>query len=291
MRYYFKFFLLLIVSTAIYISCSDSSNPGFANPMNDDFIYPLKVGNKWNYQKEWSRYNFRPDSSSPGVIMNDTTFFSTIEVSITRIDTIADTLETFVLYASEQMDNQTFTSGYNYNNTDDGLFIYAYRGGTSSLVYPKKQANLKYKYGEYGSLISNEIPSFLIDPIFQLYELSADSIGIENPPVKTLSYPFKINNEWTYRNTFLRINKKVVSKEIVNISAGQYECYKVQWLYDFSNSGEWSENIQIFDYISSIGLIKRIFLFKDVTISTTSNPNGFGLMDGKEEMILTGINF
>ena len=103
-------FLILIVSLSIFNSCSDSSNPGLALPFGEDFTYPLKVGNKWSYDREWLQYNFRTADMNPDPTRNDTTINSIIEVTIDREETIADSIQTFVLTTSEVLEGRNFFS-------------------------------------------------------------------------------------------------------------------------------------------------------------------------------------
>ena len=41
-------------------SCNDSSNP--VVPINNNFVYPLEVGNSWSYNSSYTHSNIRPDS-------------------------------------------------------------------------------------------------------------------------------------------------------------------------------------------------------------------------------------
>ena len=118
---------------------------------------------------------------------------------------------------------------------------------------------------------------------------------IEPSPLQSIKYPLsKQVSEWIYRkrgNPIL-IAKRYVGKETITISSGEYDCYKLQWLYDLDNNNVWDENIEFFDYISEKGLIKRSILFKDIRITTPNNPDGSaGYHDMIEESILTDVNF
>ncbi|MFQ6618789.1 MAG: hypothetical protein ACE5QV_08895, partial [Fidelibacterota bacterium] len=59
-----------------------------------------------------------------------------------------------------------------------------------------------------------------------------------------------------------------------------FYCFKIQRLFDFDNDGEWDNDIELFDYISDKGLIKRYFFLKDLIV-TNERGDPIGKMDGK----------
>ncbi len=290
MNNYSKKILILFVSTAIYISCSDSSNPGQALPFGDDFSYPLKVGNTWNYDREWSNFNFRPDSINVDSTFDNTVHYSKVEVFVDREETILDSMNTTVVITKDIDGSMIFNSSHYYYNTDEGLFILAYNSGGGSISYPKISSNFYDELLNGNFTILQRISS-LHDWFFSANNIFSDTLRFEDPPVQSFKYPLKQDLEWTYRNDYFIINKKVVGKETVEVPSGQYDCWKIQWIYDFSNTGLFVGSITFYDYVSSKGLIKRTLFMKDVPLTTPGNPNDGGLADYKEDIILTGINF
>ncbi|MBL1214905.1 MAG: hypothetical protein HND52_16215 [Ignavibacteriae bacterium] len=290
MKHLLKIFLMLLVSTAIYLSCSDSSNPGMPLPFGDDFSYPLKVGNKWSYDREWSNFNFRPDSAGTDFPFTDTTLYTKAEVFVDREEILMDSIITSVVITKDIENSMNFTSSHFYQNTDDGLFILAYDRGGSSISYPKMISNFTDDI-LIGSLESFQRISSLHGILSSVNKIISDTLRYEDPPVQSFKYPFKQDQEWTYRNDYFIINKKVIGTEKVELPAGSFDCWKVQWIYDFANTGFNFGNITLYDYISSKGLIKRTLHIKDARISDINNPDGGGLVDSKEEIVLTGINF
>ena len=105
---------------------------------------------------------------------------------------------------------------------------------------------------------------------------------------KVLTYPPQIGDEWIlHQGIPFTIHKKIVGTESVSTKTGNYDCYKIQYLYE----SNFSENITFYDYVCEKGLIKRNIFFKDVVVSSPESPEGLGLVDTRDESILTDINF
>ena len=79
------------------------------------------------------------------------------------------------------------------------------------------------------------------------------------------------------------VMKKVVGVEKVRVPAGEFDCVKIQWLFE----GEQSQKLQFFEFISSVGLV---LIAKDSTAPTTSNSEPLGLFDAQDEMVRTSFN-
>jgi hypothetical protein len=290
MKHYLKIFLMLLVSTAIYLSCSDSSNPGMPLPFSDDFTYPLEVGSKWSYDREWSNFNFRPDSAGTSFPFTDTTLYAKVEIFVDREEILMDSINTSVVITKDIENSTSFTSSHFYQNTDEGLFILAYDRGGSSISYPKMISNFSddLSIGNLESFLRISSLHGILDPVNQH---ASDTLRYEDPPVQSFKYPLKKDLEWTYRSNNFMISKKVIGTEKVTVPAGSFDCWKIQWIYDLSNAGFNIGNVTLYDYVSSKGLVKRTLLIKDARISDINNPDGGGLLDSKEEIVLTGINF
>ena len=68
-----------------------------------------------------------------------------------------------------------------------------------------------------------------------------------------------------------------------------FRYFEVNWLYEFDNDGAWAENIQLVDLISDKGLVKRTLELKDIVITSSSTPDPIGLVDAKEELVVTWV--
>ena len=117
-----------------------------------------------------------------------------------------------------------------------------------------------------------------------------DSLIIENPPVLTLVYPPELGFQWLVKDAGnpWRIDKKIIAKETVQVPAGEFVCYKIQHLHDLDGDGKWDEDLFLFDFVSSEGLVKRTAEFKN---SKATNEIGeiIGSFDSIEEITLTNL--
>jgi hypothetical protein len=85
----------------------------------------------------------------------------------------------------------------------------------------------------------------------------------------------------------LSIKKKAIDRVQIQVPAGIYTCARIQWLYDVGSDGNWDTDIEAYDYISQIGLVKRTRIYHDVTVTTHEYPLGIGTSDIAEVWELT----
>jgi len=277
--------LLLLFFTIILItSCGkDPTGPGG----NAGFIYPLKVGNQWEYDRSYSIFNFRPDTSINYQFI-DTTITSSVIVKIIRKEPTPDSINIFVLQETLNENDRPLVSNSYYANLDSGLYFYAYSG--PGYVIPKASPGNKILFkGRYFNNV-REITSFLTNAIPKNYRLM-DSLIHESPPLQSLKYPVKIGSQWTYRYPVetWHIDKKILSIERVKVPAGSFICFKIQWLYDMNNDSVWDDDIIFYDYICAKGLIKRSIFVKDLIYTGVMSPEPLGLIDAQDESILTKL--
>ena len=263
------------------LGCSKDDNP--VDLGDNDFVYPLTVGNKWEYSRAFSIFNFRSDStdSTPG-----DTIFATSSIEIVRTDTLLDSIECFVLQEVFTEQEDTFVDESYYSNEEDGLYHWAYNG--AGYAIPKTIAGKRiYFKGRYFSSV-REISRFVERAIAKRIVMS-DSIYYEDPPLQSLAYPLSDGLQWTYAGNPWRHDKKVVGEENVTVAAGTFRCYKIQRLIDLDDNGEWDDDIEFYDYMSSQGLIERDALFKDM-IWVNERGLGLGIFDSRDKYELTGLN-
>lgn len=276
---------ICFVSIIQFLSCSKEQNP--IEITNTEMIYPLTVGNEWSYVRLFSIFNFRPLNDSI-VPPNDMTILQRSVSSISRKDTLHDTISTFVLRELLEEGNSTFVGESYLSNHDDGLYLYAYKGISNTSPKVAHSQKISFKGRNFNHI--GEITSF-IENGGLIHSPNFDSLRFENPPVKALPRKYRTGEQWTFRRyiDFLRIDKKIISKESIETHAGNFDCYKVQWLVDFGNDGEWDKDIIFFDWVSLKGLIRRNILIKDMIWVGSASPEPLGKFDGKDEFIL--INF
>ncbi len=277
---------LLIFTTILITSCDKNENPIGPNG-TDGFIYPLKVGNQWEYNRTFSTFNFRPDTLKNNQFI-DTTITSSVIMKIIKKETLNNSINTFVFQETLKENNKTFIDDSYYANRDSGLYFYAYRG--PGFVIPKSSHSNKILFkGRYFNNI-REITSYITKAIPQDYIL-IDSLIYEIPPLQSLKYPIKIGSQWTYTypGKPWHIDKKILNYEKVKVPAGSFNCFKIQWLYDMNHDSVWDNDIIFYDYVCEKGLIKRSILFKDQIITGEQGSEPLGLFDSKVESILTKL--
>jgi len=269
-------FLILIIGIQ---SCNDSSNPIIS--VNSNFIYPLKVGNKWSYHISNVYSNIRPDSIKN--LLSD--FFFDIQVSVT-IDTLLDSSQ---VYEMKEESNDYADSYAYYSNEPEGFLQYAYSTSPSHGL-PKANTVKKFLYrGTYFNSIT-ELIKEQEETVFKLKILN-DSLIFFHPPRIIYKYPLEVGKEWVFSQQFILINKEIVGKEPVKTNFGNFECFKIKWKYDFDMDGNWDEDFVLYEYVSSKGLLKSTYTIKDITITSAEHPDGIGKADVKYERILISTNF
>ncbi|MFB0515080.1 MAG: hypothetical protein ACETWG_00565 [Candidatus Neomarinimicrobiota bacterium] len=280
LRYFYPVALLALVAFA-GLSCDpETDNPGQ--------IYPLAVGNTWEYTRQCSLY-FYQDSTETPVYTDTSTYTSDVSVVITGKVTLREDHKAYALYSEENAGPYTHSGVDYYNNTDEGLYLYAYEPG-GLLVLPKTQTSgrILFKGRTFGSV--RELSAYL-QAALPLRFVMNDSIYFEDPPVKVLQYPLKVGAIWTFREAEnpWRIDKQVLAEEDFQAPAGEFSCYKIQWLYDFDEDEQWDEDITVFDYIAPEGLVYReITLTGSVWMDEYGNKMGYS--DYFEEYALTEVS-
>jgi len=276
--------LCLLIFTTILITSCDKDPVG---PNGTSFIYPLKVGNQWEYDRTFSFFNFRPDTSYNNQFI-DTTITSSVILKIIKKEPAPDSINIFEFQQTLEENNGRFIYNSYFANLDSGLYFYGSNGPGN--VTPKATINNKILFkGRYFNNI-REITSYLTNAIPKNYNFM-DSLIYEIPPLQSLKYPIKIGSQWTYRypGNPRRIDKKILNYERVKVPAGSFTCIKIQWLYDINNDNVWDDDIIFYDYICAKGLIKRSILVKDLIYTGEINPEPLGLIDAQDESILTKL--
>lgn len=271
--------LLLIIFLISIQSCKNSSNP--ITPINNNFIYPLKIGNKWNYNASSVYSNIVPDSVK-NRFKNESI---DLQVSIVR-DTILNSIQVYEM--KEESSEYPDYYGY-YSNKVEGFFKYGYNQG-GSLVLPKAGIVKRFSYKGF---TFNTIKEFIDhqEKYIKLAKIFNDSIIFYEQPRMIYQYPFEIGKEWIFSSSILKINKEVIGKENVSTNVGVFECFKIQWKYDFNSDGVTDDDFIYYEFVSSKGLLKTEIMMKNITIASIENPDSIGHLDLKYERILTSTNF
>jgi len=275
-----KIIFLLFVLFFILLYCEKDT----LQPDGGNFIYPLSEGNKWEYKNSFVYFNF-----DPGSLKNTfpDTIFSSNTVEILNKVALLDSIETYRIRET-RVELTSFESHAYLNNQKDGLYLFAYYGFTGSL--PKRSEPVRATFSGKQSYGIQEISHMITGGIISANNQS-DSLFYENPSLKSLEYPLNIGARWQYRGygLSLRADKKVISYEPIEVPAGKFYCYVLQWFIDRNNDGKMDEDVEFYDYVSDRGLVKRSFTFKNL-ILTDEQGTILGACDTRDEYFLVSFS-
>ncbi len=291
--------LLVIILFIPACDLLDISGDGQKN-----LTYPLREGNVWEYEREFGVYNFRSSENPDSVIESEEMFIhakSTVRSNgMVTLDMFADipgaVIELEQAYI-EDWDSFELTSWNYYTQTGDGLYMVGYKSASGAPAMPKITAEGNNRNNGFYILFDGKyfpslraVSEYVEFMVQSHYDDPGDFI-IEDTPPKVLPRYMNTGAQWTYRSKGnpWRVDKRVLGKEIIEVPAGQFDCYKVQWLVDLSDTGEWNEELIFYDYFSDDGLIKREFYFKDNPWIQTHSPDPIGYFDGHDISVLTGL--
>jgi hypothetical protein len=281
MSKYFKTVGISFATLAVFyfgLTCTEITP---TKPVPDDFVYPMNVGNVWNYSGINRGFNVRPDSLASDF---EFTFIEHSNIEIISDTALMDSIDVFdfaEIFVQEHRETDTFYSESYFTNHEDGLYYYG-RTGSNSEVIPYKINPGKMFFQFNGKKFDNlnEIFSFLghsISPI----GLNGDSISYILPPRKSLHYPLSEGVRWLVYDVsgLFTINKEVVGITYIDVPAGRFLCYKVRWLWDMDEDGGLDSELEYYDYISTVGLVKRTMIARDVILGSYEHPAGIGTID------------
>ena len=249
--------ILVFFVLNLFSSCSDYSQNGNNIVYDENFKYPYSLNSFWYYSTKNAVINIRPDSLRQ-IYNGDTAtgygFSSFIN------DSVIENKNVRILKNEYSLDGHSSVVREYYEQTDSGLIRLASLSNGSNL----SPFRGKYRYYINGNFFNtlNEI-SFRVNNDL----LSNDStVILDNPPVKTIKYPLEINSEWELiNNGFVRINKKYIGFELINILGKNFYCMKISRSYYFSGSIP-DENFITTDYFSSEGIVRRDLLIKNISV-------------------------
>ncbi len=225
------------------------------------FHYPLKIGNAWDYQI-WDFYtDIELDDSLIMPVLN-ATYRSTVAV-----DSIAVLPENgkpaFRLTESLYGELIYPTDIHNwFNNEPNGLYHYAYDGASGGTAIPRKMnpGSLRVADGRIAAIMGMS-PTLFARPMLEgeyIFE-----------PVRSLAYPMHVGSQWVFMEDgrLGTIRKRVIGIERVMVGDNPQSCWVVKWLYD-PNSVDFADDIDLIDYYSAEGLVKRSVTIRDVLYLT-----------------------
>ena len=291
-------YLLVIILFVPACDLLDVSGDGQKN-----LTYPLREGNVWEYDREFGTYNFRTFENPDSILESEEMFVhaqSTVRsngmVTLDAFANIPDAVIELEQTYIEEWDSFELTSWNYYTQTGDGLYLVGYKSASGASAMPKITAENYENNDDFYILFDGKyfrsvraVSEYVEFMVKLHYDDSGDFIIEDNPP-KVIPRYLNTGAQWTYRSKGnpWRVDKRILGKEIIEGPAGQFDCYKVQWLVDLSDTGEWDRDVVFYDYFSNEGLVKREYYFKDQIWMTSRSPEPAGYVDVHDFSVLTG---
>lgn len=275
----------VLVSIALALcGCCD---PVSCDSEDGEFSYPLAVGNRWEYSREvW--ISFPRSLPRPQGALDEITYYSDCIIEVVRTDSLSPTQDAYVLLETVIQDTLLSERERWYTNELDGLYFHAYQPGTFA-VSPKVRPGDAPTPAEAWQLAPAGIME-LVGLTGQPHAWDPDSLIYEDPPLRTLPYPPERGYEWLYREPGnpWHINKRITGTAQIEVPAGSFDCYEIQWLSDFHADGQWDDDLVMFDYVSREGLVLRS-LYQWIWI-VSEYGDTLGLYQMRERAELTRVD-
>jgi len=239
-----RFIILSIISIAFLLSCDKEDDP--SNDM--DFQFPLKVGHSWKYDYD---VVFDFDSLAESNGYEDETYYYPETLDIISYEKFSyDSIPVYNFYSTDGEGIQQGSSNHYYNISGDSLICYGYyNAGTG--VSPKSSEKYYIFAGKKFQKPTDIIRWFNLG-VSNYSVTKEDSIYYD--PVTVYKYPFQLGKEWVLRQSEpWRMTKRVSDLEKLETQAGEFDCWKVEYVYYDSLF----EGFSYFDHISEIGMVKR----------------------------------
>lgn len=300
-----KLSYLLICPVLIVLFITGCDLLDISGDAEKNLTYPLLAGSVWEYDREFGVYNFRSSDNPDSVIESEETYVyghSTVRsngtLSLDAFANISGAVYELEQTYSEGLQEFTATSWNYYTRTDDGLYMVGYKSAAGAPAMPKPAAGHTIsRSNDFYILFDGEyFPSVralseYVEFMVKIHTTDSGDFIIEETPLKVFPRFMLTGYQWTYRakGNPWRVDKRILGREIIDVAAGQFECYKVQWFIDIQDTGDWDENLVYYDYISDEGLIKREFYFKDQVWISAGSPEQKGYFDAHDISVLTGF--
>lgn len=275
----------LFLIACLAAACKQSTGTGPAIVES----YPLATGNLWEYSREFYIFNFRP--IQPGATIPRDTFRSAIRVEILGQRILRDSIMTWEFKIVQNVGGATYTGYYFYRPVLDSLFLYA-RTGVGGSIIPVPQLpqtlTIEFRGKTYASLW--EFLSSLHLENFPLAPAIVDTFYEEHPP-KSLVFPLRVGNEWTYRQRGYpwRMDRKVIDFVFLQTPVGQQPAYRIRWFWDTDDNGQWDNDIEGYDYVSNLGVLSGTFECRNL-IAIDANNQRIGYFDVRDEYNAVSIS-
>jgi len=234
--------------------------------IEQNFIYPLAVGNSWDYSRTISTL-YDETGNSNG--LNDESYTNTALVEICDQETIFKNQPVYNMKTTIN-DGGYVINGHNfYNNSETKCMSYGYTA--AHVITPKREK--KYSHLKFhGRLFRNSEDIVYWLETCKIGRTTTAPDSIVNDPVKIYEYPLVEGNQWTYRSETSdqvpwRIDKQVTGWEEIEVPAGNFWAWKINWYNNPFNEGkDWDETIETVEYVTDQGLVKRTWQISGIEV-------------------------
>lgn len=237
--------------------------------IEQNFIYPLAIGNSWQYHRTIStEYDEMGNENG----LDDESYTNTALVEICAIETVFKNIDTFNLKTTISDGGQVINGHNYYKNSNTKCMSHGYT--TAHVITPKKVPNYSHlKFHGRTFHKPEDIQVWLEKCKISSSATVEDSITYD--PVTILEYPLAEGNQWTYRYKTSdlvpwRIDKQVTGWEEIEVEAGEFMAWKINWYNNPFNEGiDWDETIETVEYVADEGLIKRTWCITGIEVYNT----------------------
>ena len=261
----------IIILASLVISLMSCSEAPF-EPFGQNFKYPLAVGSSWDFAQTdiYTRYDTASTYESTDTVHGNS---STVVYSYGYFPGGSTKVYTFYTeWANEYSDGWRSS---HYNNHSDGFYYY---GGVPDIWNgpPKlNPTNVFYEYKGLRATSLGELTKLVKYGAVKRTNRSLTGSKYEEPPIRELAYPPTTGTRWNYRDTDLghvwNMEKEIIGVEKLNLPAGSFECFKVRWYWDTNHDGQWDTDIDGYDYVSSVGTVRRQFIMSNIVMRDYTN--------------------
>ena len=271
--------------------CSDDggSSGGFLTIQS----LPSSVGTAWTYQRLAIAENIRV--LHPGGLPPFDTVESVIQVTVADLVTFNDPgappipASEFITQETQLRPSPGSSTEYEYYGvTDSGWYLHGY-SGWGAVAPPLKRspsAVLRFAGKDFGSMqeLLREYGIFCA-------RVTADSTMRLIPPLLEFPLPLSYPREWVYRTagSLFFIGKRAERDTMISLGGKRSPCVVVRWWYDLNGDSLPDDDIDIIDYISSIGFLRRVVVVRDIQVISSSGPEPVAIIDFRDTFTLTAI--
>ena len=258
--------LLAIMVALCLLGCGKATEPG------SDFVYPLAVGNEWQYNFTTEVSNIRGDSAA---VMSLFTSFMAGQSILTINDTVTvdDSIPTFTMQSYLVYTDAAFVDSgkTNLNNTPGGLYIFASERRTGMSLHKPGATGLTLRQGDKYFSSPQELFAYWAGDIISppaIPDKSATNTSDAYQYYLTLAYPLAVSKTWiAIEEVFGRItHKSIVDFKDITVPAGDFHAYTIRTDWEDLLPMTGSPNPIRYDYVSAEGLIKREIFNYDIHV-------------------------